>query len=347
MHTTMITGATGFIGRHVVEEARTREIPLRLMSRHRPPVMTTGPAAPGDFGSGSAVRRNAGSGKNGPGNTVSGNPLTATVPAQGVVADLARPETLRGACDGVDVLLHCASQIGGPADVNEAVNARGTAALVAEARRAGVRRIVYLSTASVYGRGTFRSARAEALDRHPGSVTSRTRAAAEDAVREAGGIVLRPHLVYGVGDIWVVPALARLLLALSGASAGWHARMSAVSAPELARLVLGVGSAPAGSLTASVYHAAHPRPVTAAELLRAVADCMGLPVPRRELTVAQMRERLVAADLPQLALDMLATDHWFDSAPLWSDLGRVPGPGFAVDFAETREWYGNTVRAAV
>lgn len=125
MHTTMITGATGFIGRHVVEEARTREIPLRLMSRHRPPVMTTGPAAPGDFGSGSAVRRNAGSGKNGPGNTVSGNPLTATVPAQGVVADLARPETLRGACDGVDVLLHCASQIGGPADVNEAVNARG------------------------------------------------------------------------------------------------------------------------------------------------------------------------------------------------------------------------------
>ncbi|MFJ8754749.1 NAD-dependent epimerase/dehydratase family protein [Streptomyces sp. NPDC102441] len=320
MHTTMITGATGFIGRHVVEEARGRGVPLRLMSRHRPPV----PA----------------------GAVASGNAGPRALPAQAVVADLARPESLRGVCDGVDVLLHCASQVGGPADVNEAVNARGTSALVAEAERAGVRRIVYLSTASVYGRGTFRSARAEGLDRRPGSATSRTRAAAEDAVRGAGGIVLRPHLVYGVGDTWVVPALARLLQALSGASAGWHARMSAVAAPELARIVLGVGSAPAGSLTASVYHAAHPRPVTAAELLCAVADCMEIPASRREMTVSQARERLVDASLPQHALDMLATDHWFDSAPLWADLGQAPGPGFDSDFTETREWYGSLVQAA-
>ncbi|MFC8230727.1 NAD-dependent epimerase/dehydratase family protein [Streptomyces sp. NPDC057287] len=342
MHTTMITGTTGFIGRHVVAEARSRGVPLRLMSRRRPPV-PAGPTRPDHAVPGGPVR---------PDRAVTGRPagpehaVPGAAVERGVVADLARPESLRGTCDGVDVLLHCASQIGGAADVNEAVNARGTAALVAEAERAGVRRIVYLSTASVYGRGTFRSAGPEELERRPGSPTSRTRAAAEDVVRAAGGIVLRPHLVYGAGDTWAVPALAWLLRALSGASAGWDARMSAVAAPELARLVLGVGSAPAGSLTASVYHAAHPRPVTTANLLRAVAGCMELPASGARMTVQQARARLTAASLPHHALDMLATDHWFDSAPLWADLDQTPGPGFAADFAETREWYRSVVRAA-
>lgn len=315
MHTTMITGATGFIGRHVAEEARSRGVPLRLMSRRPRPV----PA---------------------------GTERAGTGHPREVVADLARPESLRGTCEGVDVLLHCASQIGGADDVNEAVNARGTAALVAEAGRAGVRRIVYLSTASVYGRGTFRSAGPEGLERRPGSPTSRTRAVAEDVVRAAGGIVLRPHLVYGTGDTWVVPGMAWLLRALSGASAGWHARMSAVAAPELARLVLGVGSAPAGRLTASVYHAAHPRPVTAAGLLRAVSGCMELPTAQGPVSLREARERLTAAGLPLHALDMLATDHWFDSAALWADLDQMPGPGFDSDFAESREWYRRVVRAA-
>ncbi|MBT2443400.1 NAD-dependent epimerase/dehydratase family protein [Streptomyces sp. ISL-36] len=310
MFATIITGASGFIGSHVVREAARQGMDLTLMS-HRRPLAPRGPAA-----------------------------------ARVVRADLTRPDSLRGACEGMDVLLHCASQIGGTADANEAVNARGTAALVAEAQRAGVSRIVYLSTASVYGRGVFRCARPEQLTRRPGSPTSRSRAAAEDIVLAAGGIVLRPHLVYGEGDTWVVPALVRLLRALQGGAVGWSSRMSAIAAPELAQLLLGVAFAPADSLTASVYHAAHPRPVTAAALLGAVAACAALPGARRELTLAQARERLAEDDWAVHGLDMLATDHWYDSAPLWTDLNRVPGPGFEEDFPRTRGWYRELVRAA-
>jgi nucleoside-diphosphate-sugar epimerase len=247
-------------------------------------------------------------------------------------------------CDGVDVLIHCASQIGGGVEANEAVNARGTAALVEEARRAGVARIVQLSTASVYGRGTFRGDRPEELSRNPGSPTSRTRAAAEDTVLAAGGVVLRPHLVYGEGDRWVVPGLARMLRVLPGTVEGWPARSSAIAVPELAALLVATALAPAADLTASVYHATHPEPLPVDTLLRAVAECTGADWPDRELTVDRARAVLAEHGVPPSGLDMFTTDHVFDSTPLWSDLRRAPGAGFDTDFPLAAPWYRKALR---
>ncbi|MFE2286526.1 NAD-dependent epimerase/dehydratase family protein [Streptomyces sp. NPDC059443] len=333
MLTTMITGGGGFIGSHVMREARRQGAALTVMSHRRQL------AEPGLIARSAPLIRSAPAGRSAP-------PLRSAPPARVFRADLADPSTLRGVCEGVGVLLHCASQIGGTPEANEAVNARGTAALVAEAQRAGVSRIVYVSTASVYGRGSFRGALPEQLTRSPGSPTSRTRAAAEDAVLAAGGIVLRPHLVYGRGDTTMMPGVVRLLRTLPGGVTGWSARMSVISASELASLLVAVGSAPAGSLTSSVYHAAHPRPVTAAELLGAAARCAGLPRVPGELTVAQARAHLEGDAYATHAIDMLATDHWFDGSPLWADLRRVPGPGFQEGFPGMREWYEDLVPAA-
>ncbi|UFQ16204.1 MULTISPECIES: NAD-dependent epimerase/dehydratase family protein [Streptomyces] len=309
MPTVLITGPAGLVGRHVLQEATSRGVRLTLMS-HRRPVTPPGPGH------------------------------------RTVTADLAAPASLRGICEGVDVLLHCASYIGKDPDANEAVNDRGTRALVDEARRAGVSRIVYVSTASVYGRGTFRDADPGRLVRNPGSPTSRTRAAAEDAVLDAGGIILRPHLVYGPGDTWVVPGLLRLLRALPGTVEGWSARMSVVSVRDLARLVVGAGLAPAADLTAAVYHAAHPTPEPASTLLRTVAACFSLPWPEQDMSVAAARAHLAADGRSAHGLDMLTTDHWFDGAPLWRDLRLTPGPDFGNGFPESAEWYRGALLTA-
>ncbi|MEV7525585.1 NAD-dependent epimerase/dehydratase family protein [Streptomyces sp. NPDC091371] len=306
MATILITGASGFVGGRVTREAERKQAALRLMS-HRRPVSDSGhPVVPGD---------------------------------------LADPATLHGVCDGVDILIHCASQVGGTVEANEAVNARGTTALVEEARRAGVSRIVLLSTASVYGRGTFRGSRPEELTRNPGSPTSRTRAVAEDAVLSAGGIVLRPHLVYGEGDTWVGPGLTRIPLTLPGTVAGWPSLLSLISVGDLAGLLVATALAPASALSTSVYHAAHPVPVTAEALLRAVAECAATPWPEGELTVEQARAILTENGQPSSVLDMLTTDHHFDSTPLWSDLRRDPGPGFADGFRRAAPWYRSTLKA--
>ncbi|MFJ3928301.1 NAD-dependent epimerase/dehydratase family protein [Streptomyces sp. NPDC090022] len=310
MSTLLITGAAGFVGSHVAREAARQGLAVRLMTHRR-----TAPAG----SAGASVR-----------------------------GDLTDPGSLRGSCDGVDVVVHCAAQIGGTAEANEAVNVRGTAALLEEAARAGVSRVVHLSTASVYGRGTYVNSRPEDLVRNPGSPTSHTRALAEDAVLAAGGTVLRPHLVLGEGDTWVVPGLARVLHALPGSVAGWPARLSLIGAPALARLLLGVALAPAGRLRASVYHAVHPEPVTVATLLGLVAECAGLPLPAGRITEEDARELLTRAGLPPRSLDMFTTDHWFDGAPLWADLGADPGPGPAAEgFAGAAPWYARIVREAV
>ncbi|CAL9620444.1 2-alkyl-3-oxoalkanoate reductase [Streptomyces sp. enrichment culture] len=299
----MITGAAGFAGRHVAAEAARQGAALALMSHRRTPD------------------------RPGPGQV------------RFVGADLADPDSLRGVCEGVDVLLHCASRIGGTPQDNHTVNARGTVALVAEAQRAGVSRLVYLSTASVYGRGTYRGALPEQLERRPQSPTSRSRAVAEDAVLTAGGFVLRPYLVYGRGDDWVVPGLTRLLRAVSGGTSSWDARLSVISVAELAALLVGLALAPRERLTTSVYHAALPTPVPASHLLSAVADLAGL-APEPEVSSAEARARLREDREAEYALDMVITDHWFDSTPIWTDLGRTaPGTAQDVHFPRMREWY--------
>ncbi|MHA5048139.1 NAD-dependent epimerase/dehydratase family protein [Streptomyces sp. SD15] len=321
MPTILISGAAGFVGGHVTREAERRQAGLRLMS-HRSPLSDPAPHA-------------------------DRNPDPDPDPGPQVVrADLTEPASLRGVCDGVDVVIHCASQIGGSVEANEAVNARGTAALVDEARRAGVARIVQLSTASVYGRGTFRGERPEDLTRNPGSPTSLTRAAAEDAVLAAGGIVLRPHLVYGEGDAWVVPGLARLLRTLPGTVAGWPSLASVISVTELAGLLVSTALAPAADLTASVYHATHPVPVPVETLLRTVAGCTGIEWPGGDITVEQARAVLWENGVPPAGLDLFTTDHVFDSSPLWSDLRRTPGAGFGADFPAAVPWYRKTLQSA-
>jgi len=307
--TLLITGASGFVGSHVVREAARQGVDLVLLSHHRPV-----PHAD-------------------PGHRV-------------LSADLTAANSLRGVCEGVDVVLHCASYIGSAPEANESVNARGTRHLVAEARRAGVSRIVYVSTASVYGRAVFRDADPADLVRSPGSPTSTSRAAAEDAVLEAGGIVLRPHLVHGPGDVWAVPGLIRLLRSLPGSLEGWTARQSVVSVRDLSRLVVGAGLAPSSDLTATAYHATHPVPVTAETLLRAVAACVSLPWPERVLSLPRARELLAADRQASHALDMMRTDHWFDGVPLWRDLRLAPGPDFHTGFAESAHWYRGTLLAA-
>ncbi|MEU5753269.1 NAD-dependent epimerase/dehydratase family protein [Streptomyces sp. NPDC047829] len=302
MPTLVITGAGGFIGGHVVREAERLGATLRLTA-HDARVRADGPRT-------TVVR-----------------------------ADLTDPATLRGLCDGADALVHCASLIGGPEERCEAVNARGTAALVAEARRAGVGRIVQLSTAAVYGRGTFRRARPEELRRAPGSATSRTRAAGEDAVLAAGGTVVRPHMVYGRGDTRVVPALARLLRVLPGTVAGWRAQVSVIAAEDLARALVAAALAPAGRLTAPVYHACHPRPVPWHTVLRAVAAAADVPWPERDLTLDQAYEAVRARGGSRHDLDLLISDHWFDANPLWTDLDSPPGPAFEEGFARHEDWY--------
>jgi NADH dehydrogenase len=106
----LVTGATGFIGPHVVHALRARELPVRALVR--------------DDGRGRRLER------------------WGAELARGDVTD---PSSLAAACEGVDAVVHLVAIIKGSEADFERVMAQGTRDLVAAARDAGVRRFVLAS----------------------------------------------------------------------------------------------------------------------------------------------------------------------------------------------------------
>lgn len=299
----LITGATGFIGSRVAAAARaTPGVRLRLMT-HR-----TALDIPAD----------------GPG-------------YESVHGDLADPGSLRGSCEGVDAVIHCASLIGSDEQTARVVNDHGTRALVDEAVRSGVGRIVQLSTASVYGRGPFTALLPGAAEPAPSSATSLTRVAAEQHVLAAGGAVLRPHIVYGPGDRWAIPGLVALLRYLSAAPAGCDARHSLIDVETLGRSLL--GAALAEKPPSGVYHVNHPEPVTCSDLLTTVLGELRLPWAGTEIGVDEARSRLAGVPYATHHFEMLTLDHWFADERVEREFGCAPGPGFRTSFAAHAPWY--------
>ncbi|WP_284581820.1 NAD(P)-dependent oxidoreductase [Streptomyces sp. 2P-4] len=318
MTTVLVTGATGFIGSKVLR---------RLLGARR-------------AGQGLDV-------------VVAGRSASAPGVASRR-ADLSDPESLRGLARGVDVLVHLAALVAGDEAACDAVNRHGTAALVAEAERAGVRRIVHLSTAAVYGAGPHRGITENGVAPAPLSPASRSRLAGEEAVLAAGGTVLRPGLVTGVGDRWVVPALADLLALVPARWDSGRGLLSMVDAEDLARLIAALVLAP-DPVPAGVHHASHPTPVRNGDLMARLSELDILPAAPTDWSWQECLERLRSGPggVSERQFALLATDHWYRSDGIWIAAGAAAGPGPLARLAAAAPWYrahlhrrGGAVRAA-
>ena len=120
----LVTGGAGFIGAHLVEELLRQGSKVRVFDN-----LSTGLASNLD-----AVRDQI----------------------HMLEGDLRNVENCKEACDGVEMVFHQAALGSVPRSVNDpatsmAVNVGGTTNLFAAARDAGVRRVVYASSSSVYG----------------------------------------------------------------------------------------------------------------------------------------------------------------------------------------------------
>ncbi|MDJ0346718.1 NAD-dependent epimerase/dehydratase family protein [Streptomyces sp. H10-C2] len=275
---------------------------------------------------------------------LSRRPLPGWMVAAGVrrtAADLRDATTLRGSCDGADTVLHLASYVGKDPALCTAINAHGTRVLLEEAQRAGTNRVVYVSTASVYGPGPHRGPTEAQLVPAPASAASASRRRAEEMVLSGGGIVLRPNLVYGPGDRWFVPTLCRLLRKVPVWPEGGTARTSLIAVQDLARVITGLAGRVWTPDLDSVYHVNHPRPTVLRALVAELSRNLEVRPPGTDLPYDAHRE-LTARVLPELSAHqhgLLTQDHWYESSRIWKQLGLAPGLGFAAGFAASAPWY--------
>ena len=172
----LVTGASGFLGGHLVERLSSSEVPGRAMTR--------------------LISR--------------ARPLAGV---QWIQCDLGNEKELRRALDGVETVFHCAALAGPPGSLQdyEDANVKGTVRLARLAAETGVKTLVYVSSLAVYGlpsrRGPYVDETApydeRVIDR---GVYSQSKLAAEKALLEYAAahssprvIVLRPGTIYGPG----------------------------------------------------------------------------------------------------------------------------------------------------
>ncbi|MFF9014995.1 NAD-dependent epimerase/dehydratase family protein [Streptomyces sp. NPDC014870] len=310
----VLTGATGFVGSRVLHtltstaQAAGRPLSVRVLGRS-----TAAPAAV---------------------------TAAATADVTWTSVDLTDRDSLRKAASGADVLIHLASRISGDEAQCAAVNIEGTTALVEESVHWGVDRIVHLSTAAVYGPGPHRGIAVDEIVPAPVSPASRTRLAGESPVLAAGGTVLRPGLVLGAGDRWVVPALAELLARVPARWDGGRGLLSVVDVDDLARLVVGLATSEAAP-PPGVHHASHPVPVSNGDLMAELAALDILPKADDDWSWDACLDRLRAAPgrTSERQFSLLAQDHWYASESIWRTASCPPGPGPLTRLAAAAPWY--------
>lgn len=134
------------------------------------------------------------------------------------IADLDRPESLEEALRDCDLVIHCAFGSHGDEEGRWRTTVDGTAHLLAAAKRAGVRRLVHVSTVDVYdttGLTRFDESAPRLAPDPADREYEQQKAAAEGLVLAAHGdgpevTVLQPGVVYGPwGGQWTTAQLTR------------------------------------------------------------------------------------------------------------------------------------------
>jgi len=328
-----VTGGTGFLGSHLVPRLQAGGMMVRVLLR--------------------------------PGTS------SAAVPA-GVetrVGDIRDVAALRKAFAGASTVFHLAGLTApyGPRHRYLEINVDGTAAVLDACLAVGVSRLVYVSSMVVLGIECDRRGLTEEAPFATRFVSAyeESKVKAEQLVLEraqAGGVptvVIRPGMGWGPRDRVMLPAMIRALgspfffmvgngrntLDLSYAGNIAHALWLAATRPEAA---------------GRVYNVADGFRITCREYLSALANALGLPVPRRRLPrgLVQFLMHVVLPPEPEpkdvsrpshghlLRLCALFRDSEPDTARIRRELGYAPPVDFATGINETTAWYRSTFPAS-
>lgn len=166
----LVTGATGFLGKHLLPILLDSGMPLRLLVRDRSKINL---------------------------------PPTANIHlAQG---DLTDPQSVRAALQGCRAVIHAGAlfRFWGSAQNFEQINLQGTRNLLEAAKSSGeIERFIHISTIAVIGKTPPNETITEETACHPQDDYQRSKYAAEQLALHSGlpMVVLRPGAFYGPGS---------------------------------------------------------------------------------------------------------------------------------------------------
>jgi nucleoside-diphosphate-sugar epimerase len=275
-------------------------------------------------------------------------------------ADLADADTLRRACDGVEVVFHAAAKVHSlPRNPREeaeffAVNLGGTENLLQACSAGRLRSFVFFSTIAVYGTGEG-SPLTEATSINPENSYAKSKLEAERRVREFFGqtgvrpIIFRMSLVYGEGERGNFSRMmravdsGRFLLIGDGATL-----KSMIYVEDVVSAALTAAWSPGAQ--AQVFILSDPQPYSLRDVVQTLARHLGVRPPRVHVPLWLARSggavlavggRILGIPAPFTALDVkkLATDTICDVSKIQAVLGFRSQYGLDEGVRRTVRWY--------
>jgi len=318
----LVTGATGFVGGHLLEALAARGARIRALVR--------------------------------PGSD------TARLKAVGaelvVGAGLEDREAVARAVEGVEVVLHLAAVTRARTEAEYLrANAVGTRVLLEAGRsaRRPPRRVVYLSSLAAVGPSVDGRPVTAAETPRPLTAYGRSKLAGEEACREAAEegvevVVLRAPAVYGPRDRDLLTFFRLAARGVLPVPTRGERRLQLVHVAYLAEALIRGATAPAA---AGVYHIADPRPYAWTELVTEVARAVGrrarlVPVPAGLVRVAAALSEWSAAAVGRATIfnrdkarELLAPGWLCETESARRDLGFEARTPLPQGLADTAAWY--------
>jgi len=323
MSKVLVTGGTGFLGRHIVERLLGQGRSVTVLARH--------PAA-------DLTKRGV----------------------RFINASLDDTPAVASACAGIETVFHVAAKVGVWGRYKDffRTNVLGTRALLDGCRTHGVRNFIHTSTPSVVYNGLDLANANESLPLTTAcpSPYPLTKAIAERDVLTANSatlrtVALRPHLIWGVGDPHLVPRIlerartGRLRIVGEGKN-----RVDMVHADNAVDAHLLAEKALDHTATGKAYFITNDEPVLLWEWINQLLTPLGeRPIEKRlslrtASTIGTICEGLwrvlpLGGEPPmtRFVAAELAKDHWFDITAAKRDLGYTPRLSMAEGTAQLIE----------
>ena len=280
-----------------------------------------------------------------------------------VLADVADLAAIQKAVAGHEAVVHLAAKVNvvGPWPEYRRANIDGTRNVVEACRRAGVTRLVHVSSPSVAhaGRSLVGVAAAPADPVSARGPYARSKAVAEQIALAADRgqlavIAVRPHLVWGPGDtqlIGRIVARARVgRLPVIGSGAALVDSTFVDNAVDA--VVAAVDNCPHARGEALVITNGEPRPI--GDILVAICAAAGVRPPRHRVpkrlavgagAVLQVVWPESAGEPPitRFVAEQMSTAHWFDQRRTREVLHWRPRVSLDEGFAALARWYAAAI----
>lgn len=277
-------------------------------------------------------------------------PEVEALGVEAVSGDLADPATARQAVDGVDTVFHVAAKTGvwGHREDFVRSNVTATEVLIAAMREAGTPRLVHTSSPSVIFDGhDHLDATADQLP-YPTSYLAHypeTKAEAERLVLAANGpglatVALRPHLVWGARDPWLMPRViarhraGRLRIVGDGRN---RVSLTYVDNAAAAHLQAAAALSPGAACAGRAFFVNDPDPVELWPWINRIFVAIGLPELHARVPYGLARALGGAAEgiwrvlgreddppMTRFVAAQLATSHTYDVRPAVQAFGYAP-----------------------